>query len=76
MLECGQPLHAFDLDHLRGGKIIVRAAQPGEQLAIDHHTYELDEQTVVISDGQRRCGVGRCNGGELKAKILTRPPIS
>lgn len=64
MLECGQPLHAFDLDHLRGGKIIVRAAQAGEKfLAIDHHTYELDEQTVVIADGERAVALGGVMGG-------------
>ncbi|RMF36693.1 MAG: phenylalanine--tRNA ligase subunit beta, partial [Planctomycetota bacterium] len=54
MLECGQPLHAFDLQHLRGGKIVVRRARPGEQfLAIDHRTYTLDEQMVVIADAER-----------------------
>ena len=30
MLALGNPLHAFDLSTLAGGKIIVRRAQPGE----------------------------------------------
>ena len=64
MLECGQPLHAFDLDHLRGGKIIVRPAAAGEKfLAIDHHTYELDETTVVIADAERAIALGGVMGG-------------
>jgi phenylalanyl-tRNA synthetase beta chain len=32
MLLTGQPLHAFDLDEVRGKKIIVRRAQPGEKM--------------------------------------------
>lgn len=64
MLECGQPLHAFDLDRLRGGKIIVRPAAAGEQfLAIDHHTYELDEHTVVIADAEHPVALGGVMGG-------------
>ncbi len=64
MLECGQPLHAFDLDHIRGGQIIVRPAQAGEKfLAIDHHTYELDEHTVVIADAERAVALGGVMGG-------------
>lgn len=64
MLECGQPLHAFDLDRLRGGKIIVRRATAGEKfLAIDHHTYELDDKTVVIADEERPVALGGVMGG-------------
>ncbi len=64
MLECGQPLHAFDLDHIRGGQIIVRAAAAGEKfLAIDHHTYELDPGTVVIADAERAVALGGVMGG-------------
>src|SRR5580765_7645495 len=32
LLELGQPLHAFDFDRLRGRRIIVRRANPGERL--------------------------------------------
>jgi phenylalanyl-tRNA synthetase beta chain len=64
MMECGQPLHAFDLKHIRGNKIIVRAAQPKEKfLAIDHKTYELDERMVVIADAERAVALGGVMGG-------------
>ena len=54
MMECGQPLHAFDLAQIRGGKIIVRPAADKENfLAIDHKNYVLDPQMVVIADAER-----------------------
>lgn len=64
MMECGQPLHAFDLKQVRGGKIIVRPANKGEKfLAIDHRTYELDEKMVVIADTERAVALGGVMGG-------------
>ena len=32
MLALGSPLHAFDLDELAGGRIVVRRATPGEKI--------------------------------------------
>jgi len=34
MLETGQPLHAFDLNKLASGKIIVRRAKKGEKILL------------------------------------------
>jgi phenylalanyl-tRNA synthetase beta chain len=64
MFECGQPLHAFDLAHIRGRKIIVRPAHPKEEfLAIDHKTYVLDPSMVVIADAERAVALGGVMGG-------------
>jgi phenylalanyl-tRNA synthetase beta chain len=64
LMECGQPLHAFDLGRLDGGEIIVREAQPGEQfLAINHKTYALESGMCVIADRSRAVGLGGVMGG-------------
>lgn len=64
MFECGQPLHAFDFAKLAGGKIIVRAAKPGEKFqAINHQEYELAADTCVIADAQRPVAVAGVMGG-------------
>jgi len=64
LMECGQPLHAFDLARLRGRKIVVRDARPGEQFtAINHKTYELVPGICVIADAERAIGLGGVMGG-------------
>ena len=64
MMECGQPLHAFDFAKLAGGKIIVRASRPGEKfLAINHQEYELPAGTCVIADGARAIALAGVMGG-------------
>ena len=58
LLECGQPLHAFDLAKLRGRQIVVRRARPGEVLeAINHKSYALEPNMCVIADAERECVV-------------------
>lgn len=64
MLECGQPLHAFDFDKLHGGRIVVRRGRPGEKLtAIDHEEYAVDEETCVIADADRAVAIAGVMGG-------------
>ena len=64
LMECGQPLHAFDLSTLTSPEIIVREASKGESLeAIDHETYELDAGMCVIADSKRPLAIGGVMGG-------------
>ncbi|MDP2892489.1 MAG: phenylalanine--tRNA ligase subunit beta [Bacillota bacterium] len=64
MLEMGQPLHAFDLDKVRGGKIIVRRAEEGEKLAtLDGKERELDDETLLICDAQGGIAIAGVMGG-------------
>ncbi|MCA8983652.1 MAG: phenylalanine--tRNA ligase subunit beta [Planctomycetaceae bacterium] len=66
LMECGQPLHAFDFQKLSGQRIVVRLAKPGEKiLAIDGREYELDNQTCVIADAERPAAIAGVMGGQL-----------
>jgi phenylalanyl-tRNA synthetase beta chain len=63
MLEVGQPLHAFDLDKLRGPVRAARA-QRGEVLeTLDHVRRELDEHDLVIRDDRGPIGLAGVMGG-------------
>jgi phenylalanyl-tRNA synthetase beta chain len=64
MFECGQPLHAYDLDRLSGRRLVVRAARPGETLrAINGKVYELTPEMLVIADAERPVGLAGVMGG-------------
>lgn len=64
MLECAQPLHAFDFDKLRGGQIIVRQAQSGEKFkAINQKDYVLTPDMCVIADAERPVALAGVMGG-------------
>ena len=64
LMECSQPLHAFDFDKLHGGKIIVRRAERGETVtAIDQRQYELTSEMCVIADADRPVAVAGVMGG-------------
>lgn len=64
MMECGQPLHAFDFAKLAGPEIMVREAQGGELFeAINHKTYPLEPGMCVIADAQRAVALGGVMGG-------------
>ncbi len=63
MLELGQPLHAFDLQKLRGS-IGVRFAQPAEQLLLlNGNTIQLREQNLLIVDDSGPIALAGVMGG-------------
>ena len=64
LMECGQPLHAFDQDRLREDRIVVRRAKDGETIqAIDHKEYKLTSEMCVIADAQQPVAIGGVMGG-------------
>ena len=63
LLELGQPMHAFDLNKLRGG-IVVRRATAGETLTLlDGKAISLDESCLVIADAERSVALAGVMGG-------------
>src|SRR5436190_4370258 len=65
MLALGNPLHAFDFDALRGGRIVVRRAHPGEELrTLDGTLRKLDESDLLIADAERSVALAGIMGGE------------
>ena len=70
MLEMNQPLHAFDYQRLREHRIIVRRAEPEERFTtLDGQTHRLNEETLLICDGQRAVAVAGIMGG-LNSEIF------
>jgi phenylalanyl-tRNA synthetase beta chain len=64
MLEIGQPMHAFDLARLAGGRLVIRRARPGERLrTLDGVDRALENDMLVIADGERASAVGGVMGG-------------
>jgi len=61
----GQPMHAFDLQKLEGGKVIVRRAAHGEKITtLDGVDRTLDESMTVIADANRAQAIAGVIGGK------------
>jgi phenylalanyl-tRNA synthetase beta chain len=64
LLEMGKPTHAYDLDLLAGGRIIVRLAEEGETLkTLDGIERKLTPEDLVIADAKRPVGLAGVMGG-------------
>ncbi|MFA5838366.1 MAG: phenylalanine--tRNA ligase beta subunit-related protein [Candidatus Paceibacterota bacterium] len=69
MMETGQPVHAFDFDKLATGKndkknISIKLAEKAEQITtLDENHYVLDENVLVIHDGEKPLDIAGIKGG-------------
>ena len=65
MEEYGQPMHAYDLDTIRGKKIIVKRAEDGDvYTTLDGQERALDHDVIMINDAEGPVGIGGIMGGE------------
>lgn len=70
MLECGQPLHAFDFDLLEEHRIVVRTAKKGETfVTLDRKERLLDPDMLMICDGKKPVAIAGVMGG-LNSEIV------
>lgn len=75
MLELGQPMHAFDLNKLKGG-IHVRMAKTNEQIKLlDENTVKLTTDTLVIADQDDPVAIAGVMGGLDSAVTLQTKDI-
>ena len=65
MEEYGQPMHAYDLDKIRGNKIVVKRASDGEKYTtLDGQERNLDHDVLMINDAEGPVGIAGIMGGE------------
>jgi phenylalanyl-tRNA synthetase beta chain len=66
MLLTGQPLHAFDLDAIRGRRIEVRRAREGETMTtLDDVERELSTDMALVCDAEGPSGIAGVMGGQI-----------
>jgi phenylalanyl-tRNA synthetase beta chain len=66
MLTCSQPLHAFDLDKVRGGRIDVRRARAGETMVtLDDVERSFNSEAALVCDAEGPSGIAGIMGGQI-----------
>jgi phenylalanyl-tRNA synthetase beta chain len=64
MLCVGQPLHAFDLDKVRGRRIVVRRASEGETMTtLDGVERTFTDEMALVCDAEGPSGIAGVMGG-------------
>ena len=65
MEEYGQPMHAYDLDTIAKKEIVVKRAAKDEKFTtLDGQERVMDEDVLMICDGEKPVGIAGIMGGE------------
>jgi phenylalanyl-tRNA synthetase beta chain len=66
MLTTAQPLHAFDLDEVRGRRIVVRRASEGETMTtLDGVERTFSSDMALVCDAEGPSGIAGIMGGQI-----------
>jgi phenylalanyl-tRNA synthetase beta chain len=66
MLTTAQPMHAFDLDEVRGGRIDVRRAADGERMVtLDDAERVFTSEMALVCDAEGPSGIAGIMGGQV-----------
>jgi phenylalanyl-tRNA synthetase beta chain len=66
MLLTAQPLHAFDLDRVPDGALIIRTASEGERMTtLDGIERSFDSESVLVCDRDGPAGIAGIMGGHV-----------
>lgn len=72
LMECGQPLHAFDFDTLAEKRVVVKLAQEGDKFTtLDGKERTLTAEMLMICDGEKPVGIAGVMGG-LNSEITAK----
>ncbi|MDY0173578.1 MAG: phenylalanine--tRNA ligase subunit beta [Bacteroidales bacterium] len=72
LLETGQPLHAFDRDHIEGDCVVVRLAEPGSRfVTLDEVERTLSAEDLMICNTKEPMCIGGVFGG-LKSGVTEK----
>lgn len=64
MLEYGQPMHAFDIRTVRGGKIVIDTAEKGSKFTtLDEKERIMGDDILMINDNEGPIGIAGIMGG-------------
>lgn len=66
MFDCGQPIHAFDLQQLLDGKIVVREARNDQKIELvgsEKIIATLKDSDMMITDGIKNLAIAGVKGG-------------
>lgn len=74
LLEMGHPLHAFDMDELKGKRIRVARSRPGSAIkTLDGTARSVPDEALLIWDAERPVAVAGVMGGvETEVKAQTK----
>ena len=70
LMETGQPLHAFDMDRLEEGRVVVKVAREGDRFTtLDGTERILGPEMLMICDAAQQVGLAGVMGG-LNSEIV------